>query len=107
MAAPLLNPVELPPSLVEIVIAERRHLQTGKAQRLDGRLVMKQAGQKRRGPDVVACKHDNRVWIRGFEPREMRGEILDAARILIADAPGPSGGRFEPAVKVVDGEELH
>ena len=81
MAAALLNPVQLPPPFVEVMIAERRQLQSRKAQRLDRRLVVKETRQKRRPADVVARRDDHGVGIGCFQPREVCREVLDATGI--------------------------
>ena len=97
---------ELPPTFVELVIADGGNLKARKVQRLNRRFIVREARQQRRPADIVAGRDDDGVRVRGLQAREVRREVLHPTGILEADlAVGPSRG-LERAVKVIDREQL-
>ena len=117
VAAAELHAQELVEALVELVVAHPGVLHAHAAECLDGRLVVKEAGDQRRGADEVAGADENRVAagrealdVRGQEGRATGRGRLDRARGARrgrADRRGARGarGRLQVAVEVVDAED--
>ncbi len=70
VAAAVLHAQQLVDALVELVVADPVVVQAHQVEGLDGRLVVEDRGDERRGADQVAGRHEERVGIRG--PRACR-----------------------------------
>jgi hypothetical protein len=88
------------------MIANCRQLESCQPERLDRGLIVRQARQKRRRPDIVAGRHDDSVGVGRTQTREMRGEVLDTPDIGRANSSGTAYRCFERTVKVVDRKDL-
>jgi hypothetical protein len=106
MASAALHARQLRGTLVELVIADRRHTEAQRVQGVDGRLFVKKTRKRRRRANQVAAGYDDRVGVLGLVVREVRGEVFDAARRDAVDAPVRPLRRFECAVEVVDRQQL-
>ena len=108
MAATVLHAEELGDALVELVVADARHVEAHCVQRLDGRLVVEQARQERRAPDEVAGSDGEAVLLAGAELSQLRGEVLAAARERAGDVTRAGiRVRLQVPVVVVEPEQLN
>ena len=71
------------------------------------RLVVKHARQQWRGADVVAGRDHHRIRVRGPQPGKMACQIFQAAGLDRADPAVASRGRLQPAVEIVERQQLH
>ncbi len=111
-ASAILHPLELVGPAVEFVIADRIELQPEQIHRGDGRLVEVIGGDQRRGADGIARRNGDRIRMAGAQLRQRARQVRNSAGLDLAFAAVRLGhldrrGRFQIAVEVVEGEDLH
>ncbi len=111
LAAALVEPQQFVPATIELVIAHRIEIQPDEVHCLDGRLIEKQAGDKRRRTDQVACREHHMVGISRPQCFDRRRKIGGAARWHLNRCVGRSrmrdglAGGLQIAMKIVERDQ--
>ena len=110
-ARQVLTAQQLGSPFVELVVADRRQLQTHQRQRFERRHVVEQRRQQRRGADQVAGGHEHMVRLRGAQLPGGAGQRLGAAHgdmgLAAVGIAQPEGRRrLQMAVEVVHRQHL-
>ena len=89
--------VDIRATLVELVVAERAHVEPGRVERVDRRLVVLDERRERRRADQVARRDERRVGVRRLVLLHDSGEHRSAAR---------GRDRLDAPVEVVDADQV-
>lgn len=107
----VLHALQFRDPFIELVVAHGVEVQPHLVKGFDGRFVMEQRRQKRRGPDHVAGRHHNGPWVCGAQVGDMGRQVFHAAGIhrpgRRVDAAGRTGRRHQVAVEVIHGQNLN
>ncbi len=104
MAAAVLHAQQLGHSFVELVIADARHVEAQRVQRLDRRFVMKQPGECRRTPNQVASGNRQCMLVPHPQLSELGCKVLGTTGGQAIDSPGRVGRQM--SVVIVESQQL-